>query len=198
MKKGLPIVTLLILAVSSLSYLSPFAAGMFIYDRELILHGQLWRLLTCVFVHFSADHFFYNALVVGAAGWLIERNQRLAVGIQGAIAAVSGSLFLLLARREVGFYGGLSGLAVMMVVYLGLGEAKSGGPAALWWRALLAGVVIKIIFEVMTGSYVFVVAEAEKFVVLPSMHLIGGLTALVSFIMRQTILEGGNHEVRHI
>lgn len=81
------------------------------YQRERVLEGQLWRLLSAHAVHLGWRHFLLNLLALvlilaifpdslrrGAAVWLIFAS----------LAAIDGGLLLL--RPEILWYVGLSGV----------------------------------------------------------------------------------------
>ena len=47
-------------------YLLPGVGEALVYDRSAILTGELWRLVTGHWVHFSASHLFYDVTVLGS------------------------------------------------------------------------------------------------------------------------------------
>ena len=72
---GLPILSIIIIVLSILSRVYDGLASFFIFDRGAILGGEVWRLFTCHFVHFSNTHIAYNILAFGIAGYVIEKKQ---------------------------------------------------------------------------------------------------------------------------
>lgn len=54
--------TAVALAIAVLTFLEPLSSKWLMFDRELIDQGQVWRLLTCHFVHLSNVHAFNNFL----------------------------------------------------------------------------------------------------------------------------------------
>jgi membrane associated rhomboid family serine protease len=46
--------------------------GIGIYDPKLIMEGEVWRLLTAVFLHASIAHLFFNMLILFWAGQRLE------------------------------------------------------------------------------------------------------------------------------
>jgi len=67
-----PVITLSVASASLITYAVPWLTDLFIYDRQHVLGGQLWRLFTAPFVHFSASHLIWNLLVFAGAGCAIE------------------------------------------------------------------------------------------------------------------------------
>ena len=65
---ALPGITLLIAVVAVVVFLVPAVSGGLIYDRALLLHGEIWRAWTAHVVHFGSSHLFWNLAVFLAAG----------------------------------------------------------------------------------------------------------------------------------
>jgi rhomboid family GlyGly-CTERM serine protease len=172
--RDFPPLTALIAASAVFTYLCPPLAKALVYDRGAILGGEAWRLITCPLVNFSADHLFFNLLVFAAAGSLIERKHpRLFMHLCIA-ASMAGSLYILLALPGMSVFGGLSGIATMAVVFLALDEWDSRG--GILWLAVLMLTAGKVTVEWILGVPIF--ADAETFVLVPAVHLAGGLVAL--------------------
>lgn len=105
------------------------------YRRQAILAGELWRLLSAHFVHFSSSHAVMDGLtcLILASG-LRRMDKRRGILLRLAILAVAISLALMLLAPTMEIYRGASGLAVALAAALGL---------ALWrqrpnWRPVLA------------------------------------------------------------
>jgi rhomboid family GlyGly-CTERM serine protease len=98
----------------------PIAAAL-AWDRTAILHGELWRLWSGHFVHFSFSHAGADALVLVAMGMVAEpltgsRRFAWALGA-GALLISLGLMALAPGLQE---YRGASGLAVLSAVLGGL------------------------------------------------------------------------------
>lgn len=52
------LLTLFIVSLAITAYSFPQISSLFVYDRQAILGGELWRILTAPLVHFSASHLF--------------------------------------------------------------------------------------------------------------------------------------------
>jgi rhomboid family GlyGly-CTERM serine protease len=140
-----PASTVVALACVALALLPEAVASHLAYDRGAILSGQLWRLWSGHFVHFSMQHALADALVLFSMGALAEPvagTRRLALAL--ALGAPLISLGLLAVAPALVEYRGASGLAVMLAV-------AAGG--LLWhasarWKAAIA--VIAIAFAAKT------------------------------------------------
>lgn len=160
----------------------PHLAELLVYDRQAILRGEVWRLFTAPFVHFSWSHICWDLLVYGAAGWVIEtagyRRYRLVCSLA---AVIPGPVFLL-ASPELARYGGLSGLATGAVTFLCLCKTRGTDRNRTLWIALLALMGVKTTVEAITGTPIFVSAGNLQFRVLPAVHAFGCAAALAAFI----------------
>ena len=156
-----------------------FAAGsLFQYDRDAILSGQWWRAATGHLTHWSFDHLFWDAAVFAALGALAERRSRAAFlqCTAGAAVLISAGLWLL--RPDVTHYRGLSGidsaLFVMTATSACADALSSGRPRTAAFAALTLAVFgAKVLWELATGSAVFVDAPAAGFEPLPLAHALG-------------------------
>ncbi|MCI0411019.1 MAG: rhombosortase [Acidobacteria bacterium] len=178
--RQVPVVTLLMAAGALAVYVLPGLASQMVYDRTAILSGEVWRLLTGNWVHFSPSHLLYDLLALGLAGWIIERRGYPSFGPFCVLSALGIGTVLLAVRPEVQAYGGLSGVATGAIVYLALHGLKEPGPWRWICTAALVLTVGKVLLESMTGRLTFAAAGSVSFVPLPLSHVVGGLTA--SFI----------------
>lgn len=94
----------------------------FYYNQDLILDGQIWRLITPIFLHFSAMGVVFIHLAFNMI-WLYQFG--------GMIEAADSSRFLLLlvllsalisnvaqAQISAGLFGGMSGVVYALLAYL--------------------------------------------------------------------------------
>jgi rhomboid family GlyGly-CTERM serine protease len=177
--KRLPLVTITISTLSALIFLLPGAEWLE-YDRNAILSGEWWRIVTGHWVHFSARHFLYDTAAFGIAGWMIETRGCRHFGWLCALAVfvISGSMLLFDPHLQI--CGGLSGLATAAVVFLALNGLEERGP----WRWICMTALLlcaaKLALESATGSFV-VLRAASTFAPVPANHIAGAFTALAVY-----------------
>jgi rhomboid family GlyGly-CTERM serine protease len=176
-QKGLevkvPWTTLFVACVSLAAFFWPHGSELLMYDRQAVLKGELWRLTTAPFVHFSGSHLFWNLVVFTAAGVSIETANHKGFLVMCVFTAIFPSIIYLLISPELARYGGLSGLATGAMTYLCLCQLRSDSQNSAIWIAVIALIGIKIIFEMTSGTTLFVPAGSEPFHVLPSVHMMG-------------------------
>jgi rhomboid family GlyGly-CTERM serine protease len=176
-----PVATLLVAAAGLAVFLSPAATQWLIYDRDRVLAGQVWRLLTGNVVHLSASHLLYNLVVFVAAGIWIERSQRPAYLLLISLTATASGLYFLTVMPQMARYGGLSGVVSAIIVYLSLQEIGQGGISRVVWTTVLALFTAKVGYEILFGQAVFAVSASTPFEVVPVAHIIGAIAAIVLF-----------------
>lgn len=186
---ALPAVTIVLAAGSLALFMMPGLAELLVYDRERVLSGEVWRLLTGHAVHFSPSHLGFDLLVLTAAGaWLEQRDRRRYLLLLGLAAVASGLVFLAF-MPEMARYGGLSGLASAAVVFLSLGEIRRAAPSRPLWVAVLLLFAAKTGYEIAIGRAVFAAPGATPFAVVPAAHLAGAAIAVtLSFAHRRVRL----------
>lgn len=167
------------------------AAGVFpaslIYLPEKVMAGQWWRLATHPFVHVSA----YHLLLDGAAFLLLyaqlaERSLAKRIGYLLGIhaAVIAGVTWSLPAVEAVG-YCGLSGLAHGLMAVWCLERMGGGGADRVERRlamGVLAGLVVKCVYEVAAGHVLFESTHlGDVGVPVVASHLAGVLGAVVMY-----------------
>lgn len=146
-------------------------------DRAAVARGEIWRLLTGHWTHWTLDHFLWDGLTLLVLAALCEvriSRRSLLVTVAGSALAISAGVWLLLPGIER--YRGLSGVDSALFVLLAvtiLRETRS--PLA---AVAVAAFLAKSAWEVSTGSTLFT-EEAGSFVPVPLAHLIGGAWGLV-------------------
>lgn len=135
--------------------LAGLAPAVFVYDRAAILRGEAWRIVTGHWVHFSAPHAAWNLLVLLVAGTWLERVRPGALLRCTLFAAPVIGFGLLGCAPTMAFFGGLSGLAVGVVVLLALTQLSEAPAARVAWIAALALVAAKILWESTGGAALF-------------------------------------------
>jgi rhomboid family GlyGly-CTERM serine protease len=164
----------LVMVASLVIFGSAAATAFFQYDRQRIVEGELWRLWTGHFCHFSVEHLAWDLAAFVFLALLLRRPPWILL-LAGAVT-ISVAVFLL--QPEIAIYRGLSGLDAMLFVALALEflqapRRRCDRPVASVALALFS---FKLLFELEASATLFVSSDA--FQPLPLAHLIGGLTAL--------------------
>ena len=120
MRLRIPVWTISIILLSTVSFISGGLSSLFIYDRAAVMEGELWRLFTSHLVHFSKFHFLYNIITFGIFGWIVEQQYYTYFGRLLLLMAFIIGITLLIMNPDMLFYGGLSGLAHGTFFYLAL------------------------------------------------------------------------------
>lgn len=153
----------------------PGAAEAVAYDRGAVFQGQLWRIFTGHFVHFSSTHLLNNLAVLLPAVWLVETRYRSDVGPLLLGSSVAIGVALLIGEPRIVEFRGASGIALAFLVYAclrGLHEQRR-------WRTvcllLLAVVMAKLLAE--TAGWQLRNWQAnEGFVPVLLSHVVGAAT----------------------
>ena len=182
----LPLITLsLAAAAAAFICLGEPATLVLQYDRSAVMNGEPWRFVTCQWTHWSLDHAAWDVAVFIGLGALCETWDRRRFAAAVLLSAVGVPLVVHLFCPAFTSFRGLSGVD----------SALFGLATALYWRdafhrhhrvgAMMAGLAFvlffaKTIFEVVTGSTVFVDSKASGFVAVPEAHLAGFLIGATS------------------
>lgn len=130
---------LMILALVLLSLLGESGRLALRYEREAILQGEYWRLLTGHLVHGSWLHLVLNGLGLGLVAALFARDYSLPAWLLiGLVSVVAIDLGFVLYEPQLLWYVGLSGV---------LHGALAAGAVA-WWRheSKLLALLLSVIF----------------------------------------------------
>lgn len=183
-----PWLVMLLAAVAGGVALLPDGGAGLAYQRDLIAAGELWRLVTGHFVHWSHSHLVWDLctfLALGAACELRSRKRLLACLLISAVA-IPGVVWLLLPELEL--YGGLSGIDSALFALLGGQLAheqwKRGSSAALAMALVFSlAFVLKTGFEMTNGGTVFVGDLAPGIVSVPLAHLAGAVVGVLASVV---------------
>jgi len=151
-----------------------------LYDRSALVHHELWRLVTCHWVHLSGDHLFWSAATFLGLGSLCELMDKKMYYAAVAFSAVLIPAVIWLGMPDLMIYGGLSGLdcalyALLMVLMIKR-EIQSGSRVwVAFFSLLLVGLMAKIAYETVTGLTLFVSNVHSAMVPVPLAHLVGAV-----------------------
>ncbi len=135
--RSLPWWTLLTGAFAAAIWFVPEVSGQLIYDREKILGGQLWRLLTGHWVHFSQRHLWLNLIVLLPCGLWLERRSPAVMHRIILFTPATVSLALFIFAPAMVRYAGLSGVASAALVALATLGLRTEPRARLVWLGVL-------------------------------------------------------------
>ncbi len=178
---ALPGATLAIAAVSALVFCFPVLNSWLLYNRNLLLHGQIWRAWTGHIVHFSSSHLIWNLVIFLAAGcWLEYIRPRSARWFYLACPPII-SACLLVGEPDLERYAGLSGVATGVLVFLAFVQLSENNAEPTWfWVAVSGLVMVKIALETVTGAPLLV-HDFAGFRVVPLAHISGSVCGLVAW-----------------
>lgn len=151
------------------------------YQRDAILDGELWRLLTGNLAHLGPRHLALNlaglALVAGLGGRALE-------GARGAVVAIAAmlgvGLGLLALEPGVAWYVGLSGALHGLLAALVL-DAVAERDDRGWAVALGVALAAKLAWEQLAGPLPFT-AEAAAGPVIVAAHLHGAVAGALASV----------------
>jgi rhomboid family GlyGly-CTERM serine protease len=180
---GAALLTILLAAPAVLLFARAGLSTSLQYDRARIATGELWRVITCHWTHWSQDHLSWDLamfVVLLLACWRFGRL-RLFTTLCAAAVLIPFGVWVSLPQMQ--FYRGLSGLdsALFMLLAVGLlrGDDSAVHPIErITICGLLVGFAGKMLFEVLTGETLFV--ETTGFVAVPLAHLIGGVCGVLA------------------
>jgi rhomboid family GlyGly-CTERM serine protease len=154
-----------------------------IYDRDAILAGEFWRLITSNWIHFSVTHLAYDLMVFGIAGTVIELRRHAGFGWFCLLAPVLIGATVFLTRPDLHVFGGLSGLGTGAIVFLVLHGLRQRGA----WRwicvAALAAIAIRVGFEFAGAQPIFASGEGMEIRTVPESHAAGGIAAVLVWLL---------------
>jgi len=171
----------------------PHVADAIQYERSEVLSGETWRLLTGQIVHWSWGMTCADLGTIAlAGGWLETRSRRLAVSA-AALSAALVAVALLVARPDVAFYRGASGIAVGLTVAAALELARAG--PSRWLRragaALFALLLVKAAAEMITGASFLPGTLPEGIALVPETHLAGAAGGILAVMVPRVLARGG-------
>jgi rhomboid family GlyGly-CTERM serine protease len=156
----------------------PRGADLLEYDRLSIAQGGIWRLFTCHWTHFSFDHLLWDLLAFLALGAACERQDRKAFFWCLLVSAGAISMAVWIFQPGLAVYRGLSGIDSALFAYLAVRVLGKNPVRRNPVRVSAISLVLllfagKVIFEMVTGSTLFVTDLGNGVVPIPMAHLAG-------------------------
>ena len=183
----IPINTIGVLTLCITSSKVNILASLFVYDREAIFRGELWRLITSHFVHFGNIHLLYNLVVFGIIGWIIEDKKHRHFKLLCFLMAFSISIVLLVFKPDMIYYGGLSGIACGSIIYCSLRCLSEPPP---WHTISILSIIflfVKVSLETYNNGSLLPYWGTQDFIPVPLSHIVGSTTAFMLFLLTHNI-----------
>ena len=180
----IPYASLLLTLLAVLIHLMNGLRVSLIYKRSVLEHLELWRLLTCHWVHLNWDHLFWSTATFLFLGSICEIFDNKKTYATIAIAAVLIPAGIWYGQPNLMIYGGLSGLDcalyALLLTLLIKQELKSANWAwALFYTIGLMALLAKVTYESVTGQTIFVANTHSGMVPVPLSHLVGGFVGFI-------------------
>jgi rhomboid family GlyGly-CTERM serine protease len=132
------------------------------------------EIVTCHFLHWSVQHFVWDAIAFVALGVACAKRDLAATLMTLAAAILVIPLAVTAFAPEVAVYRGLSGLDSALFAFL-LVQLRSRA-ALLFAIAFVA----KIVFEMTTGAAFFATNMGEGVVAVPVAHVAGAIVGTIT------------------
>ena len=180
------IISILTVAVSLMIYICSEATVLLQYDQTLIKAGEIWRLLTGHWTHWSFDHFLWCTITFIVLGSICEKLNKTGFLLSLISSAVIIPAVSWIAAPHMLFYRGLSGICSSIFVTCSVLLARRALLDRDWMNFLLSLVggclfLIKIVYECISGQ-AFFVQSSDVFTPVPLAHLTGGITGLIAAV----------------
>lgn len=154
-------------------------AALLIYDRDAILSGQLWRLCSSALVHLSVSHLAINATAIVLIAAIGKQETAAATLTLCLLVSLLSSLFVLVYRPEIRYFGGLSGIATALFVYTVIAAMQRRAALRLLGAAALVALLIKTAVELLYDRSVSqALVDGQPFSTITASHVIGIAVAL--------------------
>lgn len=182
--RGGPWLALSVVALSAASgAFAPWARALEL-DRAAFFDGQVWRIVTGQFVHWSSAMAVSDLGVLLAAAWWIEtRDRRWLVVALSAGVLIVGTV-LLASDPTLTRYRGSSGLANACVAFAALDlaiAAPTSKPRAIG-ALVLIGIAVKVALEFRTGAPLWSGTLPAEVRLVPAAHVAGAAAGCAAYL----------------
>jgi rhomboid family GlyGly-CTERM serine protease len=169
--------------IAPLLHFLPDVSAALQYDRSAVAAGQFWRLLTCHWPHWSADHLLWSggtfAVLVLVCRRLYPRQLLPCVLLSAPL--VTGAVMF---GTDLQTYRGLSGIDTALFTLLAIQILRENLADHRRVPAAAAGVLLltltaKIIYESITRGTLFVSADPSIMTPVPLAHFAGAVAGAI-------------------
>ena len=184
----IPYRTLAVAAAAWVVAAVPGSLSFLNYDREGILSGEAWRVLSGHIVHAGATHLMWDVAGLLAIGFLFEEALGARYWTTWIVSAVTIAVGLLLFDPDLAAYCGLSGVLNGLWVagsFTAANRERRRGRSALTWfyRSCLAVLAAKLAVESFMGQAIFTDAASLGADPVPHAHVMGALGGLLAVLV---------------
>jgi rhomboid family GlyGly-CTERM serine protease len=167
-------------------FCSPALTNLLQFDRAAIARGELWRVVTGHWTHWSFSHLAWDLAAFIALGIACIHRRPRATAWTLAIGSLAIGAAVWFWQPHLSAYRGMSGLDAALFALLAVDVLMGTGLHAV--RAACAAVLLcflaKLDFELMSGRSFFVDSAAAGFVPVPLAHAVGAAVgAVVAFVV---------------
>jgi rhomboid family GlyGly-CTERM serine protease len=172
--------------IAGFVFCSPALTNVLQFDRAAIARGELWRLVTGHWTHWSPSHLAWDLAAFLALGIACVRRRPQATAWTLMVGSIAIGAAVWFGQPQFSTYRGMSGLDAalfgLLAVDLLMGTRLHAVRAGI--AAILLCFLAKLDFEMMSGRAFFVDSAAAGFVPVPLAHAVGaavgGVVALFS------------------
>lgn len=174
-----PWVTVLCCCAAVALWFWPGAFDFLVFDRSRVAHGQVWRLLTAHWVHFSPSHLVWNVVVFGVAGGWLEYRKRPALLWTLLAASIAVSIAVFALEPSLQLFAGLSGLASGVLIGLATWGLRKE-PSKRWlWYCVVALFAAKLALELVSEHRIISRLTELEIHSVPIAHLVGAASGVL-------------------
>ena len=143
--------------------------------------GHWWTLWSGHLLHYTMDHFIWDALMFAVFAYLLWSKERWHIWLWLGLAAPIISIFVFWVEPTLQEYRGLSALDTMLCVRFFIEFLRCGSKWERWLFGVLplCGLTLKIGYEWISGQALFVGDLGEGVVPLASAHFAGLILGLL-------------------
>jgi len=157
------------------------------YNRTLVGHGELWRLVTSHWTHWTGEHLLWDVGAFCVLLFLALRISRRRTLTILAAASILIPLIVMICLPDMEHYRGLSGLdsalyVFVACIFLKRAHREKDKVGYVLLLGLVLGFGAKIAFEIVTGQTLFVQSMGAGITGVPLAHLIGACIGLTGSI----------------
>ena len=190
--KRVPYVSLLLTAAALLIHFYHPLRPHLLYTRVALADGDLWRLISCHWVHLNTDHLLWSAMTFFVLGSFCETMDRLKYIITTGTSTILIPIAIWTVMPNLEVYGGLSGLDCSLYALLIVLVIEREWPSQNWiwiifYTIMLVLLPVKIIYEMASGLTVFVNNIHTDMLPVPLSHLMGGVVGFAVGLVRARI-----------